>query len=228
MSREPRSTVVVVEDDAGLRSGLRLLLSRHYEVWDTAYGEQALERIRSPEPVDLVVLDLMLPDLTGESVLTEIRRTHPELPVLVLSARSQVRDKVDLLEGGADDYLSKPFANEELEARIRVLIGRRSPASFSISRWGDLSIDLTRKLVTHDGATVTLSKTQFAILAALIERPGHVLSREQILDRVWGLDAPESSRIVDYHVLQIRRRLAPVEVLITVPGLGYRSLPPSD
>lgn len=217
-----KPTVLIVEDDPGLRTGLRILFGRDHTVSDVADGQAALDRLRTPAPVDLVILDLMLPDFPGEKVLAEIRRTHPELPVLVLSARSQVRDKVDLLDAGADDYLAKPFANEELLARARVLLQRRTPPESRVLRCESVVVDLGRREITRDGEPIRLSKIQFAIVEALARRQGQALSRDQIIERVWGLDAPESPRVVDYHILQIRRKLEPVEFLVTVPGHGYR------
>ena len=225
MTDRPR--ILIVEDDAGVRAGLGALLDREgYSSSAAATGTAALTLLTRDGPPDLVLLDLMLPDLDGIDVLRQLRSTHPETPVLVVSARAGIRDKVDLLDAGADDYLVKPFASDELCARIRALLKRFRQTETLLVQLGTVTVDLDRGVVTRDDQPLALTRIQFEILATLLRRPGAVVSRKMILDRVWGLDTPETPRVVDYHVLQIRRKIEPdprvPRYLQTVPGRGYR------
>lgn len=221
-------SLLIVEDDAALRSGLSALVEREgFHAEPVADGESALEALaRRDRRIDLVILDLMLPGIDGLAVLRHLRRSTPELPVLILSAKGTVLDKVTLLDAGADDYLIKPFETAELLARLRALLKRAHKLDSPPIRFGTVEVDLAARRVRRGGEGVQLSATQFKVLEALLARPGATVSRETMLDRVWGIDLPESPRVVDYHVLQLRRKLEenPEEpqFIITEPGLGYR------
>ena len=228
-----QDTILIVEDDAVLARGMAALLERAgFAPLVARDGGTALDTFtqrcgaRSQQPISLIILDLKLPDLDGLDVLRSLRLQRPEMPVLVLSAKGTVVDKVTLLDAGADDYMVKPFQVDELLARIRVLLKRWRATEPDTVRLGDVEIDLERRSVLRKGVAVTVSSTELAILETLIRRPGAVVSRDEIVDRVWGLDPPETPRAVDYHILQLRRKLeadpkAP-RLIVTERGIGYR------
>ncbi|MGI5283118.1 response regulator transcription factor [Nonomuraea polychroma] len=174
---------------------------------------------------DLLVLDLGLPNRDGYAVLRELREARVTLPVIILTARDSVRDTVAGLEGGADDYMTKPFRFEELLARVRLRLrtagaGTAEPTILSID---GLTLDLrTRQARTADGRTVDLSAREFALLELLMRHPGQVLSRGQMLSHVWGYDFDPGSNIVDVYIRQLRRKIGP-DKITTVRGMGYRT-----
>ncbi|MEM7231186.1 MAG: response regulator transcription factor [Planctomycetota bacterium] len=220
--------ILIVEDDSALRWGLsRLFESDGFKTETAADGESALEFLADVKRhFALVILDLMLPGIDGLDVLKHLRKHRDQLPVLVLSAKGRVDDKVELLDAGADDYLTKPFENDELRARVRTLLKRFEKTADTKIEAGSLAIDTDARRVTRNGEAIHLSPTEMAILDFLIERAGKAVSREAIVDRVWDLDPPESSRVVDYHVLQLRRKLeddpSSPRHIVTEPGFGYR------
>ncbi|MDP9429206.1 MAG: response regulator transcription factor [Actinomycetota bacterium] len=186
-------------------------------------GNTALQQARSGN-YDLLVLDIGLPGRDGYSVLRELREARVALPVIILTARDSVRDTVAGLEGGADDYMTKPFRFEELLARVRLRLRTAStvvtePTLLSVD---GLSLDLrTRRAQTSDGRTVDLSAREFGLLELLLRHPGQVLSREQMLDHVWGFDFDPGSNVVDVYIRQLRRKIG-AEKITTVRGMGYR------
>lgn len=186
-------------------------------------GNTALQHARSGN-YDLLVLDIGLPGRDGYSVLRELREARVALPVIILTARDSVRDTVAGLEGGADDYMIKPFRFEELLARVRLRLRTAStvvtePTLLSVD---GLSLDLrTRRAQTSDGRTVDLSAREFGLLELLLRHPGQVLSREQMLDHVWGFDFDPGSNVVDVYIRQLRRKIG-AEKITTVRGMGYR------
>jgi DNA-binding response OmpR family regulator len=183
-------------------------------------GESADVFARSGE-FDLLVLDIGLPRRDGFTVLRKLREARVTLPVIILTARDSVSDKVAGLEGGADDYLPKPFAFEELLARIRLrLHGERAP-EVTVLRSGDLALDLRTRRAQVGGHQVDLSAREFALVEILLRHPGQVLAREQILSHVWGFDFDPGSNIVDVYVRRLRRKLGN-ELIETVRGMGYR------
>jgi DNA-binding response OmpR family regulator len=220
--------LLLVDDEPRIRRVLRLALEDEgYQVAEAANGYDALAALRR-EPPDVVLLDLMLPDRDGFTVCREIRRTS-DVPVIMVTARTDSHDVVAGLEAGADDYVTKPLVAKELSARIRALLRRVEPANSRQPdrvQVGDLSIDLPGAEVTRDGATLPLTRTEFKLLAELAGAEGKVLSREQLLSKVWGYGYFGDSRIVDVHIrrlrLKIERDPASPKHLVTARGLGYR------
>src|SRR5439155_9716079 len=203
-------TVLVVEDEEAIAEAVRArLLSEGYRVVVASDGPQGIEASRRERP-DLVVLDLMLPGMDGLEVCQEIQRDE-WVPVLMLTARTEEADKVAGFAVGADDYLTKPFSLRELAARVRAILRRmdriqRSSPQEPEVRF-DLSIDPARRRVTKDGEEVTLTPLEFEILLTLARTPGVVLSRDALMDRVWGYRDYAGGRVVDSHVARIRRKL---------------------
>ncbi|MEJ2862679.1 response regulator transcription factor [Actinomycetospora flava] len=170
---------------------------------------------------DLLVLDIGLPGLDGFAVLAELRASGSRMPVVVLTARDSVADTVAGLEGGADDYMAKPFRFEELLARVRRRLADAGPGEVTVLRHGTLSLDLRTRQATVDGATVDLSAREFVLAETFLRHPGQVLSREQLLSRVWGYDFDPGSNVVDVYVRYLRRKLGAARIT-TVRGMGYR------
>lgn len=218
--------VLLVEDDASIREVTALGLQRAgFRVATAADGRGGLARARQPV-FDLVVLDVMLPELDGFEVCRELRKTS-RVPVLMLTARTDTVDVVVGLESGADDYLKKPFEVPELVARVRALL-RRSAAEppETVLSVGPLEIDPARFTARRDGAELALTATEFRLLLELARRPGQVLTRELLLERVWDYDYLGDSRLVDVAVQRLRAKLEPdpaqPRLLRTVRGAGYK------
>lgn len=213
--------ILIAEDDALIASfvdkGLR---ANGFATKVVADGESAESFARSGE-FDLVVLDIGLPRQDGFTALRKLREARVSLPVIILSARDSVGDKVAGLEGGADDYLSKPFAFEELLARIRLRLQAERTPDVTLLRARGLTLDLRTRRAEIDGRRVDLSAREFALIELLLRHPGQVLTREQILSHVWGFDFDPGSNIVDVYVRRLRKKLGtwPIE---TVRGMGYR------
>ncbi|HVS04086.1 MAG TPA: response regulator transcription factor [Thermoanaerobaculia bacterium] len=219
--------ILVVEDEAALRLGLAdRLRGEGYEVELAADGDEGFERARR-EPFDLLVLDVMLPGRSGFDVCRDLRREGVETPVLMLTARGEVLDRVLGLKLGADDYLVKPFASAELMARIEALLRRAQPdTATGTFTFGEVRVDFRSMEVTRGGEPVELSALEFRLLRHLVEHRGEVLSRQRLLDEVWGYDADVYSRTVDQHVATLRRKIEadpkrPRHV-VTVHGAGYK------
>ena len=224
-----RKRILLVEDEPGLRLTLSdRLASEGYVVAAAGSGSAALARL-STEPCDLVVLDVMLPDTSGFEVCRELRQRGLETPVLMLTARGEVADRVEGLRLGADDYLVKPFAMAELLARVEARLRRDAappPDPSAAYRFGDVEVDLGRSAVQRAGAPVALSAKEFQLLRHLIRQKGATLSREELLADVWGYDEAPTTRTVDVHVAWLRRKLEPSprrpRHILTVHGRGYR------
>ncbi|MGH2972832.1 MAG: response regulator transcription factor [Gaiellaceae bacterium] len=216
-------TILVVDDDAGLRRALRRVLSAHgFDVEVAAGGEEALSQLRA-RPFDLVVLDVMMPGSDGIEVCETLRAEGDELPVLMLTARDAVRDRVAGLDSGADDYLVKPFANEELVARIRALL-RRSGRGVESLVFADLELDLLTRDARRGGRAVELSRIEFELLEFFLRHPRQVLPRSLIYERVWGYDGSLSSNSLDVFVGHLRRKLeadGERRLVHTVRGVGF-------
>ena len=235
MPRErERATVLVVEDDPTLLSTLVFNLTREgYEVLTAADGEQGLATaLREAARLDLVLLDVMLPRLSGFAVLRQLRLAS-EVPVVILSARTEVDDRVDGLEFGADDYIAKPFVLRELLARVRATVRRGVPPAArppSVLWRGPLQIELERRLVRVAGEEVPLRPKEYGLLTTLALEPGKVFSRQDLLDLVWGEDVIVDERTVDVHISWLRTKLAAAgiedDVIRTVYGSGYRFIVP--
>lgn len=215
--------MLLVEDEPAVRLGVRLALERAgHRVLEAGSAGEAWPLLKEAE---LVVLDWMLPDEPGVRLLERMRQgVHAELPVLLLTARAEVRDRVEGLSRGADDYLVKPFATEELLARLEALLRRAGKRK--VLKRGPLLLDLERMEASLEGQPLPLTRREFELLAFLAQRPGRVYTREELLEAVWGPDYLGTPRTVDQHILQLREKLredpkAP-RFLETVRGLGYR------
>jgi DNA-binding response OmpR family regulator len=219
--------VLVVDDEDHILELARLYLSREgYQIETVADGSQALARFGQVKP-DLVVLDIMLPNLDGLTICREIRK-QSQVPIIMLTARDEVTDKVVGLELGADDYLTKPFHPQELVARAKALVrrARLEPDQPRLVRAGRLEVDLERHEVRFGDGRVQLRPKEFDLLALLARHPGRVFQRSELLDLVWGYDFPGYTRTVDVHVQQLREKLARGGVadpaIQTVWGVGYK------
>jgi DNA-binding response OmpR family regulator len=217
--------VLIVEDDEKIASFLERGLSAHgYQVTLADRGDDGLELALAPE-VGLVILDLSLPGLDGLDALAMLRRASQDKPVLVLTARDALEQKVRALDLGADDYMTKPFALDELLARLRALTRRADQRSSDAIEVGDLRLDLLSRQATRGGVAIDLSAREFTLLEYLMRHPGQVLSRVQILAAVWEYDFDPQSNIVDVYVRYLRRKVdEPGEAsrIETVRGAGYR------
>jgi DNA-binding response OmpR family regulator len=221
------SKVLVVDDEDHIVELARIYLTHErYEVEGVGDGSQALARFGQIKP-DLVVLDIMLPGADGLEICKEIRK-QSQVPIIMLTARDEVTDKVVGLEVGADDYLTKPFHPQELVARAKALLRRAriEPDAPKLIRAGKLEVDLERHEVRHGQTKVQLRPKEFDLLALLSRHPGRVFQRSELLDLVWGYDFPGYTRTVDVHVQQLREKLAAAGVtdpsIQTVWGVGYR------
>jgi two-component system alkaline phosphatase synthesis response regulator PhoP len=221
--------ILLVEDEPGLVLTLTdRLSSEGYAVETAVDGEAGLERALAA-PFDLIILDVMLPRKNGFDVCRDLRQKNVQTPVLMLTARGQVVDKVVGLKLGADDYVTKPFELLELLARIEALL-RRAPSTSASApdtyQFGPVRIDFRRAEVDREGQPVELSSLEFKLLHYLIEHRGNVISRDTLLDEVWGYDAMPSTRTVDVHVAWLRQKLEPnprhPQFILTVHGLGYK------
>ncbi|HWK93452.1 MAG TPA: response regulator transcription factor [Luteimicrobium sp.] len=224
------SRVLVVDDDAGLVRALAINLRAHgWVVTTAASGRDGLDAVARDHP-DVVVLDLGLPDLAGLDVIAGIRGWS-RVPIVVLSARQLGEDKVDALDAGADDYVTKPFAMNELMARLRAAVRRAEPGDGDepVVDAGDLRVDLARRTVTRRGEEVRLSPTEWALLEVLVRNRGRMVGREQLLHEVWGPSYGTESHYLRVYVAQLRRKLeddaAAPRHLLTHPGAGYRFEP---
>ena len=200
--------VLVVEDESGIADFLeRGLRAESYDVTVARDGIAGARHALDPD-VDLVVLDLMLPGQDGLAVLGRVRAVRPELPVIVLTARGTLGDKIGGLDAGATDYITKPFAFDELAARIRAHLRLPARATDTVLEAAGIRIDLLRRRVTRDGRRVQLSPREIDVLAFFLRQPDQVLSRERILSGVWGIDDDSRSNLVDVYVGYLRRKLA--------------------
>jgi two-component system, OmpR family, alkaline phosphatase synthesis response regulator PhoP len=220
--------LLLVEDEPGLVLTLTdRLTGEGYAVETSADGESALERAGSGG-FDLVLLDVMLPRMNGLDVLRELRRRGVETPVIVLTARGQIVDKVVGLKLGADDYVTKPFEMIELLARIEAKLRRAPAPSRPIDghQFGAIAVDFRKAEVTRDGAPIELAAREFQLLRYFVEHRGATLTREELLNEVWGYNAMPSTRTVDVHVAWLRQKLEPIprhpQYILTVHGLGYK------
>jgi two-component system alkaline phosphatase synthesis response regulator PhoP len=219
--------VLVVEDDPAMALALRDGFQfEGHSVLLASDGAAGL-RLASQAELDLVVLDVMLPRLSGLDVCRQLRAAQSEVPIILLTARSQEGDKVEGLRLGADDYVTKPFSFVELMARVDALLRRtRRRAEPEAQRFGDVTLDFRRLRATRAGAPLELSPREFAILACLIARRGQVVTREQLLQVVWGYESLPLTRTVDMHIAKLRRKIEPDPAeprhIVTVHGRGYR------
>jgi len=218
--------ILVVEDEPSLALGLQEDLSiEGYEVVVARDGEEALQRASSGG-FDLVVLDVMLPKKDGFEVCRQLRREGAKIPILMLTARTQESDKVLGLEIGADDYVTKPFSGRELRARIKALLRRTAANVADIYRFGDVEVDFARCELRRAGQVVEVTPVEIKMLAAFVRQRGRTLTRDQILNDVWGTGTFVTDRVVDSHIVNLRRKIEPVAAeprhLVSVRGIGYR------
>jgi len=221
------SRILIVEDDERIRSSMRLALEDEgYTVDDVASGEEAIQRFEA-EPAEVVLIDLMLPGMDGFEACRTLRRSST-VPVIMVTARSDTHDVVAGLEAGADDYITKPFVAKELAARIRALLrrSRQEDDGAAVLSFGDVEIEPDAGVVRRAGAEVHCTRTEFRLLCELANHPGKVLSREQLLERVWGYDYFGDGRLVDVHVRRLRTKVEPdpaaPQFILTVRGMGYK------
>jgi DNA-binding response OmpR family regulator len=231
VSAAGNQTVLVVEDESSIASFVALYLKNAgYGVKTAATGNEALADVAAETPA-LIVLDLMLPDIDGIEVCRRIRKSS-DVPILMLTARDEDVDKIIGLEVGADDYLTKPFNPRELVARVKSILRRAAPERRQIEskqlRHGDLLVDAGRREVRVGDREVQLAPKEFDLLWELLDHRGLVLTRDQLLERVWGYTFAGDTRTVDVHVRQLRRKLADASPIVTVWGVGYKVAPAKD
>ncbi|SDU74403.1 response regulator transcription factor [Jiangella alkaliphila] len=220
--------VLVVDDDPGVRESLRRSLAFNgYQVELAGDGEEALRAISADAP-DAVVLDIMMPRLDGLATCRALRAAGNDLPILMLTARDEVSDRVSGLDAGADDYLPKPFALEELLARLRALLRRTAPTADPAAgrqlRMGDLVLDPVTRDVTRGSRAIRLTRTEFSLLELLLRHPRQVLTRDRILEEVWGYDFPTTANSLEVYVGYLRRKTeegGEPRLIHTVRGVGY-------
>jgi two-component system response regulator MprA len=219
--------VLVVDDDRAVRESLRRSLQFNgYTVELAADGQQAIDAVARQRP-DAMVLDMMMPRVDGLEVCRRLRSTGDDLPVLVLTARDAVSDRVAGLDAGADDYLPKPFALEELLARLRALLRRSAPEGIGEAdslTFSDLSLDLGTREVVRNGRPISLTRTEFSLLEMFLRHPRQVLTRSRILEDVWGYDFPTSGNALEVYVGYLRRKTeadGEPRLIHTVRGVGY-------
>jgi two-component system, OmpR family, alkaline phosphatase synthesis response regulator PhoP len=219
-------SVLLVEDEENLASLVTAYLEQEgYRVVSVGSGGEALRALER-EPVRLVVLDLTLPDMDGLDVCRQIR-TRSSVPIVMLTARDEVTDRLAGLESGADDYIGKPFSPRELVARMHAVLRRADPdAEEELLVLGDVVLRRSAREVGVAGEPVELRPKEFDLLAYLIQNRGAVLSRDLLLERVWGFDYVGGTRTVDVHVAQLRRKLGRPELIRTIRGAGYKAVQP--
>jgi len=218
--------ILVVEDEPGIALGLETDLTLEgYEVEVARDGETGLRRAREGA-FDLILLDVMLPRKDGFAVCREIRRAGLPVSIIVLTAKSQEAEKVLGLELGADDYVTKPFSPLELRARIKAVLRRARGETPEMYRFGNVEVNFTRGEVRRGGAVLEITAIEFRLLAAFIRLRGRVLTREQLLDEVWGRDSSPTDRVVDNHIMNLRRKVEETpdspRYIVSLRGMGYR------
>lgn len=213
--------ILIVEDDAVLRDGLAVGLSINGFTADAVESCEEADAVLKNHCFDAIVLDIMLPDGSGLAILEQLRRTDDHTPVLLLTARDSVTDRIAGLDTGADDYLGKPFDLDEVAARLRALIRRSAGQARSVLEWGSLTLDPSAQAVERDGRPVRLSRREFSILHALMVHPGRILSKRELEDKLYGWQEEVESNAVEVHIHHLRNKLGP-DVIQTVRGLGYR------
>ena len=224
--------VLIVEDEAAIARFIARGLAAHgHQVVSAVNGEDGVAlALDAIDPIEFVLLDISLPGIDGHEVLRRLRAARPDLPVLMLTARDDLRHKVRALDAGADDYLTKPFAFEELMARIRALVRRADQPRAAQIVAGDLQIDLLSRRARRGDRTIDLSSREFALLEYLMQHPHQVLSRQQILSAIWDYNFDPGSNVVDVYVRYLRRKIdrpGQPSLITTVRGAGYRFDPPN-
>ena len=223
--------ILVIEDNHRLSSSLAANLAHEGYSVDAAYDGQEGQDLAELTPYDLIILDILLPKKDGLQVCRDLRRRRIHTPILLLTARDGVDDRVQGLDCGADDYLVKPFAMRELLARLRALLRRQSPYTNGRLEMGDLMVDPVTHTVEREGRPIDLTPKEFALLEFLLYHPNQVVTRELIEQHIWNYDFECESNVIDVYVRRLRRKIdAPfaVKLLTTVRGVGYRLQPPPE
>jgi two-component system, OmpR family, response regulator MprA len=217
--------ILVVDDERAVRESLRRALELEgYEIELAADGNEALYRLEANEEPDAMILDVLMPGVDGLEVCRRLRGTGSKLPVLMLTARTEVEDRVAGLDAGADDYVTKPFALEELLARVRALLRRTGDTDGEVVRFADLELDPTTREVTRGGRPIELTRTEFSLLELFMRNPRQVLTRTIIFERVWGYDFGYASNSLDVYIGYLRRKTeagGEPRLIQTVRGVGY-------
>src|SRR5947209_1785405 len=221
---ESQARVLLAEDDKSVRESLeRALRFEGYDVEAVSDGARALDSVAQKEP-DVVVLDVMMPFIDGLTVCRRLRARYPSMPILILTARHEVSDRVAGLDAGADDYVVKPFALDELIARLRALLRRTSNGSGETLRFADIELDPSTREVNRNGELIELTRTEFSLLELFMLNPRQVLTRSLIFERVWGYDFGLSSNSLDVYIGYLRRKTeagGKPRLIQTVRGVGY-------
>jgi DNA-binding response OmpR family regulator len=220
--------VLVVEDNRRLNQSLKTSLEEDGYAVDVAYDGDEGEAFALAAPYDLILLDVMLPKKDGYALCRELRQQRINAPILMLTARDAIDDRVEGLDSGADDYLVKPFSMSELRARLRALLRRNKPEKTNLLMVGDLTMDPANHEVQRGGAPIELTPREFAILEYLMRSPNRIFTREMIEAHVWNFDHISGSNVVDVYMRRLRRKIddpCPVKLLETVRGVGYRLAP---
>jgi len=223
--------ILIAEDDAALAGFVRKgLEAEHYAIDVSADGEQA-RALASELDYDLIVLDLNLPRLDGVAILKKVRSKKPNVPILILTARGKVEDRVQCLDTGADDYLVKPFSFSELSARIRALLRRSRLPSESVLTVEDLKLDRVERRVTRGSRAIELTSKEFALLEYLMRNAGRRVTRAMIIEHVWNLSFDSSTNLVDVYINYLRRKVddgAPQKLIHTIRGVAYELSGPTE
>ena len=227
-SNRGKTCILIIEDEPAMVAALRDNLEfEGYDSMSAGDGQSGLTRALEEDP-DLVLLDVMMPKMSGLDVCRALKAQRPSMPIIMLTARGQEIDKVVGLELGADDYVTKPFSIRELMARVKSVLRRSSARApgVDIRRFGDVEVNIRGNEVRRAGKPVELSTKEFALLAYLISHPGETLSRSRLLDAVWGFQNYPSTRTIDTHIVHLRQKLEPVpddpRFILTVHGIGYK------
>jgi DNA-binding response OmpR family regulator len=223
--------ILVVEDNHRLSSSLQMNLEHEGYSVDVAYDGQEGQDLAELTPYDLIILDILLPEKDGLEVCRELRLRRNHTPILLLTARDSVDDRVEGLDCGADDYLVKPFAMRELLARLRALLRRKHPYTNGRLQQGDLVVDPVTHSVERDGRTIELTPKEFALLEYFMYHPNQVVTRDMIEQHIWNYDFEGNSNVIDVYVRRLRRKIDDpftVKLLTTIRGIGYRLSPPQQ
>jgi DNA-binding response OmpR family regulator len=222
-------TILVIDDDESLRNSIATMLEQGgFRALSAGDGKSGFEKAVTLKP-DLILVDLCLPGMSGAEICKQVRASHLSTPIIVLSAAADELDKVLLLEFGADDYIVKPFGTRELLARIRAVLRRSSQDTHKVVRFSDNQIDFERRVVTRNGDEIKLTPAEYNLLCYFLHNPDRPLTRDMILNSVWGYEFFPNTRTVDAHVVKLRQKLEPEpnspRHFLTVHGVGYRFVP---